>query len=145
MHSFPKKSFLQSKQVSTLMAATVVIQALSICWLLNRSQPNVNKSTQELTPPRETAVVNKSVIEEPVIPNPESIPASRKNQGSEPHLLTTIEIFRRFALLAPVPSKTPYNLANPHATYYSDSTLQQDRKMDELLKQRERGFFIEVG
>ncbi len=143
--SVTTKSFLRSKKVAILMVATIVIQAIAIRWLLSSSQSNASKCTQELTQLREKSVSNKNVIVEPTAtPISESMPASQKDQGNEAHLLTPVEIFRRFALLAPVPSKTPYNLANQHATYYSEPTLQQDKKIDELLKQRERGFFIEV-
>ena len=128
-----------------LMIITIIAQGLSITWLLNSSQVNSKACFQG------PELQNKSNINRD-IGKPEgsdaltsdSISPTNKNKGSEIHQLTTIEIFRRFALLAPSPLNTPYILADPHATYYSDSNLQQDRKIDELLKQRERGFFIEV-
>ncbi len=136
-HAHGLKSFMKSK-IALMMIAIIVAQALVIRWLLSISHTNAQKCGQEMP-----HLQNRSMPVELKAEAPE-IAQLTKLKGQEIHQLSTIEIFRRFALLAPAPSKTPYMLANPHATYYSDSNLQQDRKIDELLKQRERGFFIEV-
>jgi hypothetical protein len=56
--------------------------------------------------------------------------------------LSIVEIFRRFVLQPPAPADIPYNLEDLEATYYSRS--EHDRIVDSLLKQREKGFFLEV-
>lgn len=64
-------------------------------------------------------------------------------EGGQQVPSTALDIFRRFVLQPPAPAKVPYNLNNKVATHFSQSG--QDKKIDELLKQREKGFFIEVG
>lgn len=53
-----------------------------------------------------------------------------------------VEIFRTFALDPPVPSKVPYNF-DTKPRYFSQ--VGQDKAIDELLGEKEGGFFIEVG
>ena len=92
-----------------------------VYWKLStRELPHLSKCSEALP-----------ILQSQIIPIPEG-----------QHLLSTTEIFRRFILQPPAPDKVPYRLQNGKATHYAHN--EQDRKIDAMLKKREKGFFVEV-
>ena len=148
-------------KAGTLLFCIIFLRELAVHWqLANSGHPDLvechsnlnqalkdisalqNKSNSMISKIREAELLSlerpRIASETALIKQDSALPAV--DQGH--HLLSTVEIFRRFVLQPPAPAKVPYNLKNEVATHYSQS--EQDKKIDNLLKQREKGFFIEV-
>lgn len=118
-----------------LQAANIMVAAL---WWQSGGGGFQNRNISTLTSSSEQDATASAAV----------MKAARRgeNKNSEPldvvNSDNAVEIFRTFALDPPVPSKVPYNF-DTKPQYFSQ--VGQDKAIDELLGEKEGGFFIEVG
>lgn len=147
----PRSSMLF--KIGYLFLAIIFIREIAVHWqLANNGLPDLVECSAALRDAQQQNAIlrNKSnsfvaaIEPEAIKPAFHEVVQQRQmpvaTEGQQ-HL-SSVDIFRRFVLQPPAPAKVPYNLHNKEATHYSQS--EQDKKIDNLLKQREKGFFIEV-
>jgi hypothetical protein len=154
MHSSkPRSSLLVT--VGSIFLAIIFVREIAVHWqLANNGHPELVECSAALQDAQKEIATLRNRTNSPLArieglearhaqqeanPVQQSPPAQ---EGGQQVPSTALDIFRRFVLQPPAPAKVPYNLNNKVATHFSQSG--QDKKIDELLKQREKGFFIEV-
>lgn len=102
---------------------------------------NVNRLKSELS--RTTTTTTTVTTPMTTLPPPPPPPPRLTGELDVTSRATQIALFKQFSLVRPPPAKVPLNLADASKKHYSQHA--QDANIDQLLRERRNGFFIEAG